>query len=608
MVEKNEKRRSVEQALNDPLLLDRPVDELRKLAKRLTKFKTELAPFRRQARIALGGGITTAYLAEILPLFLAQRGIDAEIRDADYGTYRFEILDGTSGYHAFEPDVTILLPGQDDLRHAPPPGVGPDEATSCAAREAADWRAVWSLVKGQVIQIGFSLPPQRPLGELDGVVPGGLLNHIRRVNLAMADAAPAPVSFVDMEALSARQGAALWQDERLYRIAKQPFAMEALPFLCNALAASAAAALGCARKALILDLDNTLWGGVIGDQGVGGIELGPETANGESYSAFQRYLKTLSARGVPLCVCSKNNHDTALEPFRHHSGMVLAESDIACFVANFENKADNIRAIARALNLGLDAFVFVDDSPVECAQVRHELPEVWTVELTGDPSGFATQLDRIDAFPITRLTDEDLKRAESYKSMAAVHDAVGSGSDLDGFLKDLSPVAVFEAVRPETVERICQLIAKTNQFKLNATRFDVPEIERRADTVLAVRLKDRLQDYGIVSVAVAAVDGDVLEVQNWVMSCRVFSRRLEYRIREELAAMAKRFGCSMLRLTYTPSGRNGLLGDLLPKLGFVETSADGVYEAGCAPPDDMPPHFMTRDAGTSDTEAKEYAL
>lgn len=585
-------------AVRDPMLRQRPIGDLQRLARRARKNGIPSGLAHRAARVSVMGGFQTSYIVELLPLFLAHRGIAGTIREAEYGALELDVLNPASGHADFAPDVTLVLPSHRDLRHAPPLDADLETAVAHAARDVAQWRDIWSRIAGAVVHLTFDPPTDRPLGDADAVLPGGLSNYVARVNAALADAAPPNVTLVDAGRLAAELGASIWRDPRLHALAKQPFAMEALPALCDALAAGVAAHLGTARKALIVDLDNTLWGGVIGDAGLGGLELGQETAVGESFLAFQAYLKRLAARGIPLCVCSKNARETALEPFREHAAMILREEDIACFVANFDNKADNIRRIAKTLNLGLDAFVFVDDSPVEVAQVRQELPELWTLHLDGDPSGFVDILDGVNAFPIVRLTDEDRRRATSYKVAGTLAENQGAGSDLDGFLRGLEPEAVIEPVSPQTLERITQLIAKTNQFKLNAKRFSAPDIEAAADGVIAVRLKDRLQDHGIVSVAVLAPDGADLEIVNWVMSCRVFNRRLEYFMRSVFHDAAREAGASSLRLRYEPSKRNGLIADLLPRLGFVATETEDQYRAPIAPPNAMPDSFMTRLSGS----------
>jgi len=586
---------TIEQALRDPLLVDWPVDTLQKLGKRYARRSNAAEAQKSPLRIAVNAGFTTDFLAELLPLFFAHRGFETEWYLGPYGGLQTEILDANSGLWSFEPDLVISLPTYRDLQNIPSIEASSEEITAAIDAELNIWRTLWSRTQSPIVQTTFDPPATRPLGDGDGLYAGGTLHYVRSVNAALAREAPDHVIFVDSENLATRLGRA-WYDERLYRLAKQPFSMEALPAIAHAIAGAATAKLGRSRKAIILDLDNTLWGGVVGDDGLTGIALGPETAEGESFVAFQIYLKSLAARGIVLNVCSKNDPKFAREPFEQHGAMVLNLEDIAEFRANFEDKATNIKAIARTLNLGLDAFVFVDDSPVECALVRETLPEVWTIELTGDPSGFPDLLERAAPFPVGRLTTEDLGRTASYKALETVQKGMESATDIDSFLRDLTPEVVLETVRDDTVERISQLIGKTNQFKLNGSTFSPVELRERAEDVLALRLKDRLQDYGIVAVAVLEnnQDDDALIIRNWVMSCRVFSRRLEYLTRELITEKATAASLTRIRLQYIESGRNGLVSPLLTQLGFEPGAEEDWYEAPLDAPSTLPPHFMSR--------------
>jgi FkbH-like protein len=399
---------------------------------------------------------------------------------------------------------------------------------------------------------------------------------------------------VDAEALQARVGAEQWHDTRLYHLCKQPFAMEALPEVAFSLTAALGGLLGRARKVLVLDLDNTLWGGVVGDDGLQGIELGPESAEGEAFVHFQTYIKSLSRRGIVLAVCSKNRDEVARSPFREHSGMVLKEEDIACFVANFQDKASNLRHIARSLNVGIDSLVFVDDNPVERAQVRAELPEVLVVELPEEPARYAHAVEAAKPFPLRVLTTEDLGRVASYRAMGTLREAAAAdGSDMEQFLSGLEPVATVEKVDGSSVDRIVQLIRKTNQFKLNLSGIQEDEVLAGADGVVALRLADRLQDYGIVAIAVTQPAGEVLTIRNWVMSCRAFGRRLEHVTLELLRSKAAEHGCSVIAGSYTPTEKNVILPEILSGLGF--TAADGLYTCSVTAEPGLPHHMKIVD-------------
>jgi FkbH-like protein len=430
------------------------------------------------------------------------------------------------------------------------------------------------------------------LDEQEGLAPGGLGWHARMTNLELAAQLPSGAALVDAEALQYRVGASQWFDDRLYHLCKQPFAMEALPEVAHTLVAALQGLLGRGRKVLVLDLDNTLWGGVVGDDGLQDIVLGPETAEGEAFVAFQSYAKRLSQRGIILAVCSKNRDEVARAPFREHTGMVLKEDDISCFVANFQDKASNLRHIAKTLNLGLDSLVFADDNPVERALVRAELPEVLVVDMPEDPAYYVRALEAAKAFPMRALTREDLGRVASYRAMSAVREAsAASGTDMEKFLIGLEARAHVEAVDASSVDRIVQLIAKTNQFKLNLSVFQEGEVLGAAADVVALRLVDRLQDYGIVAIAVTRPQGEVLEIRNWVMSCRVFGRRLEHVMLQLLCAHAAANGCKQLSALHTPTEKNVILPDILKGLGFEPGLAPGAYHRG-AQAQGIAPHHM----------------
>ncbi|MDB3953790.1 HAD-IIIC family phosphatase [Alphaproteobacteria bacterium] len=598
---KEHRRKTLESALRDPFLVSQDTHSLQKLAKIFSKSKLSPEMRSTDTRVALCGGFMTKFLVEILPLFFLQRGITPTFYESEYGSFQQDIINNESELSRFDPELVIFFPTHRDLRFPPPTDASNSMVENCLGREVDFWINLLKNLDAPTVLFTFDPPPTRRLGEADGLKPGGFLNYIRSVNTRLACNAPEHIKLIDTEQLCASVGETLWHDQRLYHMAKQPMSMDALPIIANSIAASASAILGKSRKVLVLDLDNTLWGGTIGDDGLDGITLGPETSDGESFLAFQEYLKSLSERGIVLAVCSKNSEKIALQPFREHGAMVLQESDFPVFVANYKDKATNIREIAKTLNVGLDSVVFADDSPVECALVRKQLPEVWVVELSGDPSEFIRRLDHFIPFPVASLTEEDFARSASYQSLNTVHSELQKTTDIEAFLRDLKPVAILEHVRDDTVERMSQLIAKTNQYKLNPTTFSTSELRKRSSDVLAFRLKDSLQDYGIVSVIVTEpdYDSDALILRNWVMSCRVFSRRLEFFIREKIAETAAEKGLSILRLEYLQSGRNDLICDLLPTLGFSRSKMPNWFEADTKSPENLPSHFIALEEAPS---------
>jgi FkbH-like protein len=579
--------------INAACLLSQPIDALERLATRLRRTPLDARGAGPKLKVAVLSSFLTDYLVDMLRLMLTRWGFDADIVAAGYGQLLHEVFDAGPAL-ASAPAIVFFLPSHRDLRHAPDAGkAGPEDAARAAAQEAAFWAGALARIPCPTVMLSFAPPSCRALAEADGLMPGGLGRHARQTSLALADLLPSSAMLVDAEALRARLGPD-GDDPRLYALCKQPFGMAALPEVADTLAAAAAAVLGRARKVLVLDLDNTLWGGVVGDVGVEGLTLGPETAEGEAFTAFQLYAQALARRGVILAVCTKNNEDIARDAFRGHPAMVLREQDIAVFMANFDDKATNLRRIAQTLNVGLDALVFVDDNPVERAWVARELPEVWVIDLPEDPAFYCAAVERAKPFPVHRVTPEDLARGESYRALAAVRRQGAAATDIDGFLRDLAPVATIEAVDQGTIDRIVQLIGKTNQFKLNPTVFTHAQIRDGADGVIALRLSDRLQDYGIVAVAVTARDGDALVLRNWVMSCRIFGRRLEHVMRGALCDLAARAGAARIVTDYAPSAKNGLVPGILMALGFV-ARGDGRFEASPGGDDVLAHHMTIRD-------------
>jgi FkbH-like protein len=528
-------------------------------------------------KVKILGNITTDYLAEYVRLMLIRAGFNPRVEPGHYGGLVRGLL-GEENLTASGTDAAFLMLSHRDVQFPPTPGMSAAEARELVKREVDFWASLLARPTVPTVVLAFDFPPRRILDEQDGLAPGGLGWHVRMTNLELAARLPATAALVDAESLQYRVGPRDWYDERLYNLCKQPFTMEALPEIAHTLVAALSALLGRARKVLVLDLDNTLWGGVIGDDGLQGIELGPETADGEAFVVFQTYAKNLSTRGIILAVCSKNRDEVARTPFREHSAMVLKESDISCFVANFQDKAANLRHIAKTLNLGLDSLVFADDNPVERALIRAELPEVLVVEMPEDPAYYARAVEASKPFPLRALTNEDLGRVASYRAMAAVNQAASSGTDMEQFLIGLEPTAHIEKVDATSVDRIVQLIRKTNQFKLNLTGFQEAEIlASAARDVVALKLVDRLQDYGIVAIAVTRAAGGVLHILNWVMSCRVFGRRLENVMLEILLDDARVRDCAIIQADYAATEKNVILPEILTRLGFSTETNSAVY-------------------------------
>jgi FkbH-like protein len=328
----------------------------------------------------------------------------------------------------------------------------------------------------------------------------------------------------------------------------------------------------------VLDLDNTLWGGVIGDDGLAGINLGQGDAIGEAFVAFQRYAKTLAQRGVILAVCSKNEDVNAREPFEKHPEMVLKLEDISCFVANWEDKAANLRRIAQELNIGLDALVFVDDNPAERALVRQLLPQVATPEIPTDPADYIRAVAQHRFFEVISLSNEDFQRTEMYRANAQRKQTASDVGDLNDFLRSLEMRAWVGPVGDLEMDRTVQLIGKSNQFNLTTRRYSEGDIQAMlADSAWetrVIKLADKFGDNGLISVLLSRAEGDTLLIDTWLMSCRVLKRGVEQMALNHLAELALSRGLKSLTGEYIPTAKNVLVLNHYADLGFTQVSAD----------------------------------
>jgi FkbH-like protein len=419
------------------------------------------------------------------------------------------------------------------------------------------------------------VPPAEPLfGALDRSVPGSAFDLVTRLNAMLAETyrGEAGVLF-DVARLAETVGAANWHDPTLWNLSKIPFANTYLPLYVDHVARLIAAFRGKSRRCLVLDCDNTLWGGVIGDDGLDGIQLAQGDATGEAFLSLQRYALALRDRGIVLTVSSKNDDGVARRVFREHPEMLLREKHIAVFQANWQDKATNIQAIAEELSLGLDAFVFVDDNPVERELVRRSLPKVAVPELPEDPALFARTLAAAGYFDAVLFSDEDLTRAEQYQANADRAILRSSVGDLDAYLDSLDMEVTFRPFDATNRARITQLINKSNQFNLTTRRYTEAEIAavEGDPTVftLQARLTDAFGDNGMISVVICRQEADdAWRIDTWLMSCRVLMRGVEQAVLNELMRTSRSLGIRRLIGVYRPTDRNQMVRDHYEKLGF----------------------------------------
>lgn len=551
----------------------------------------------KQVRVALVSSSTTDLLPPLLRLACARDGMAAEVYTGPFGAYRQELLDAGSALHRFKPDFVIIAL---HWRDAALSSLG---NASDAAEKFVDglrelWTATQRITPCTVLQHSFDQPACEAAGYLATYEEGGRSRQIAEINRRLFETRASGVVIVDCGLLQARSGFSAWSDEALWHVAKQHPSATALPRLVDRYARLMAARIGLTKKVLVLDLDNTLWGGVVGEDGPHGIKVGPPSAVGEAHAALQRYALELKARGVLLAVCSKNNEADAREPFRSTLGMELKEDDFVAFVANWEEKPDNLRRIAKMLNLGTDSLVFLDDNPLERAKVRRSMPEVAVVDLPADPAGYVAALDGGAYFEALSLSSEDTARHASYVANLQRDSLKAKTGNLDEFLTSLDMRMCHGPFNDAVHDRVVQLLNKTNQFNLTTRRYGSGELTAlRSDAGVWTqyfKLVDCFGDNGVIGLLMAKPGeaADVWEVDSFLMSCRVLGRQAEEFMIRTLLTAAKERGIRLVRGVFVPTAKNAMVADLYERLGFAleKREAGGAASFIWNVADQTPPH------------------
>ncbi|WP_296596748.1 HAD family hydrolase [Phenylobacterium sp.] len=552
----------------------------------LSKVVAELAaspkapPQFSKVKLGLLGDGTLSLLSPVIAGSGVRHGLLLEAIQGDYGSAVQQAMDPGSSLHAAGLDMLLVATDARSLglnRSA-------ESLETADRRVAAAFAQIKLIVEGlkpavaAAVMVQTIVPPIEPLfGSFDRVEKTSGYAMVAELNDRLRDwAAEGAVVLVDIARLAGTIGLERWDAPGHWHASKLPFAPEMAPVYGDVIARTVASLRGRARKCLVLDLDNTLWGGVIGDDGVAGIALGQGSAAGEAFLEIQQTALELRRRGVVLAVCSKNEEAAALLPFREHPEMVLKEDHIAVFQANWTDKAANLKAIAETLNIGVDALVFLDDNPAERAQVRRELPVVAVPELPEEPSLYPRLLMAAGYFEAVAFTQDDRDRAAMYQANAARAAAVQASGDLDSYLASLDMVCTIRPVDAVTRPRVAQLINKSNQFNLTTRRYTEAQVEAaEADPrrhASQIRLVDKFGDNGIICVLIADRAGDAWEIDTWLMSCRVLGRRVQEAALAHLAGAARADGAKKLVGRYIPSPKNAMVREHYAKLGFTQTS------------------------------------
>jgi FkbH-like protein len=534
-------------------------------------------------------------LEQVVPVLQAKAfllGIRLQTAMGGFNQYQQEVLDPSSALYSHAPQVIILAVRLADLA----PELVSDYAvlTRDQAAAAADGvlqimgdlvRTLRSRTKATILVQNFEVPAFAAYGVFDAQQPGGQGDVIRDLNRSLAGLCreTAGTYVVDYEGLTGRVGKLAWVDPRLQMVAGISVNPQLLPALADEYLRFLIPVAGLTRKCLVLDMDNTLWGGIIGEDGMGGVALGADYP-GNAYVAFQRVVLNLYRRGVILALCSKNNLADALEVLETHPHSVLRKEHFAAMRINWVDKASNIRGLARELNIGLDSLVFLDDNPAEIAQVTQDVPEVLTYQLPREePERYAGFLESLPVFEMLSLTDEDRRRGEEYRQQSLRRELEENCTSLDEYYARLQMRARVSPATDELIPRIAQLTQKTNQFNLTTRRYTEQEVRANIASgawhVYALELDDRFGKNGWVAVGILhpAEGGEEVFIDTLLMSCRVMSRTVEGTFVSLLASEARRLGFARLVGEYIPTAKNGVVAGMYQSLGFEPGAREGLW-------------------------------
>lgn len=515
------------------------------------------------------------------------RGISIESYVGPFNAWAQEILQTDSGLYAFDPELIILavdsdalFPDQNELLALPP-----EERKQVVRSEVERITSLVGILadrgRGKVVVHNFSIPTQSPLGILDEKDEAGVRSLLAEANKELADgirALPGAYLF-DYDGFIREVGSLHAYDPKLDFLAVIKVSEATIPRLAERYLKYVIPCAGKTRKALVLDLDGVLWGGIVGEDGPTGVALGPQ-APGNAYLAFQRAVVSLARRGIILAINSKNNADDALEVIRTHPHMLLREKDFASIRINWHDKVANMREIASELNLGLDSFVFVDDDPGNRMMMREMASDVLTVEMPNDPARFASTILDLPEFETLSLTDEDRRRSAIYGTERERRNLASSVARVEDFLRQLTIEVSIAEDDPTAIARLAQLCQKTNQFNLTTRRYTDEDMRRFSSDpttgVWSIRAKDRFGDNGIVGLAIVRKDTRRWHLDSFLLSCRVIGRGIEQALMARIVERAREAGVEELTGEFIPTPKNAPAQEFLPKCGFetVEQSEE----------------------------------
>lgn len=533
-------------------------------------------------KVAILGGYTTSDIKLILELFLLNNGIKPEFYESEYNQYYQDAMFDNQELETFKPDIVYICTSNRNITRYPSLNDSKEQVDNLLMSERDKYYSIWDSVSKRyscpIIQNNFEMPFYRLMGNKEASDIHGKVNFLTRLNMEFYSYAQTHDNFYicDINYISADYGLKEWSDPFYYHMYKYAVNVNAIPYLAFNVANIIKSIFGKNKKGMVLDLDNTLWGGVIGDDGVDNIVLGPEESEGQVYSEFQRYIKEHLQIGAVLNINSKNDEENALAGLAHPDSE-LSKDDFVTIKANWNPKDQNLREIAEEMNLLPESLLFIDDNPAERHIVTEQMPGVVAPEI-GEAYQYITNIDRGGYFEVTTLSEDDKKRNAMYKENAQRAQLQATYTDYNDYLLSLDMRGVIKAFEPVYMARIAQLTNKSNQFNLTTRRYTQAEIESIASDsdyiTLYGKLVDRFGDNGVVSVVIGHKDGEDCHIDLWIMSCRVLKRDMEYAMMDTLVHRCREQGIKRIYGYYYPTAKNGMVREFYSLQGFEKLTED----------------------------------
>jgi len=554
------------------------LEEKYQLNKKTNSIKTKKKSFtKNKLRIAILGGSTTNLIKNSLSEYLKINNIEGDFFESDYNQFYFESINPSQGLKKFNPQIIYIHSTTCNIEEFPPIGSENREVEKLINQLINKYQSAWNNLTKKfnctIIQNNFEYLPFASLGNLESSRVYGKINFLNKINLKFFEESNKRKNLIinDINLLSAKFGIDNWYDDSFYFNYKYTISHRAIPLLTHGLVKTIMSIIGKAKKCLIVDFDNTLWGGIVGEVGSDNIKIGNGSPIGEIFLRFQKYILDLTKKGIILAGCTKNDYKNAISGLKNKS-CILKENDFSIIKANWKNKVENINEISKKLNIGLDSIVFIDDSKFEREFVKKQLPAVEVPNIGEDPEKYIFYLDRAKYFENINLSREDLIRSSYYKTNIKRENEKVKYSNYNNYLSSLKMETNLKKFEKKNINRITQLINKTNQFNLTSKRLRIEEVikisKKQNFFTLSGNLKDKFGDNGLVTVLIGEKKNETLNIIIWLMSCRVFNRNLEFAMFDHLIKLCKKNKIYTISGNYIKSEKNYIVKDFYKSLNF----------------------------------------